>query len=74
MVEEGKFRQDLYYRLNVIKIEIPPLRKRKEDIELITINLLEKLEGKFYRKGIELSSEVKERLNAAYMARKHSRA
>lgn len=62
MVEEGKFRQDLYYRLNVIKIEIPPLRKRKEDIPLISMGLLKKIEGKFYRKGIELSSVVKKRL------------
>ncbi|MFF2446951.1 sigma-54 interaction domain-containing protein [Neobacillus sp. NPDC058068] len=62
MVEEGKFRQDLYYRLNVIKIEIPPLRKRIEDIPLISLSLLKKLEGKFYRKGIELSSEVIKRL------------
>lgn len=62
MVEEGKFRQDLYYRLNVIKIEIPPLRERKGDIELISIKLLEKLEKKFHRKGIVLSSEVIDRL------------
>lgn len=62
LVEEGKFRQDLYYRLNVIKIEIPPLRERKEDIPLISQSLLKKLERKFYRKGIELSAEVKERL------------
>jgi transcriptional regulator with PAS, ATPase and Fis domain len=63
MVEEGDFRQDLYYRLNVIKIEIPPLRDRKGDIELISLNLLEKIERKFYRKGIKLSAEVVERLN-----------
>ncbi|WML57912.1 sigma 54-interacting transcriptional regulator [Neobacillus sp. PS2-9] len=62
LVEEGKFRQDLYYRLNVIKIEIPPLRKRKEDIPQISISLLKKLERRFYRKGIELSAGVKERL------------
>lgn len=62
LVEEGKFRQDLYYRLYVIKIEIPPLRKRREDIPHISSNLLKKLEKKFYRKGIELSPEVKERL------------
>ncbi|WP_419954483.1 sigma-54 interaction domain-containing protein [Neobacillus niacini] len=63
MVEEGTFRQDLYYRLNVIKIEIPPLRERYGDIELIANNLLEKLERKFYRKGIKLSAEVVERFN-----------
>ncbi|MEH7275313.1 sigma-54 interaction domain-containing protein [Neobacillus vireti] len=63
MVEEGTFRQDLYYRLNVIKIDIPPLRNRDGDVELIAINLLEKLGRKFYRKGIKLSPEVVERLN-----------
>ena len=62
MVEEGNFRQDLYYRLNVIKIQIPPLRKRKEDIPLISVSLLKKLEKRFYRKGIELSNEVQVRL------------
>lgn len=34
-VAEKKFREDLYYRLNVIKVELPPLRKRKEDIEIL---------------------------------------
>lgn len=62
MVEEGTFRQDLYYRLNVIKIEIPPLRKRKVDIPIISMSLLRKLEKKFFRNGIELSAEVTERL------------
>ena len=42
-IEEGKFREDLYYRLNVIPIEIPPLRDRVEDIELLAENLLKKL-------------------------------
>lgn len=58
MVDDGEFRQDLYYRLNVIKIEIPPLRKRKEDIESISMNLLQKLEGKFHRKKLKISLDV----------------
>jgi len=39
-VEEGRFRQDLYYRLNVLRIHIPPLRERGKDLELITIYLI----------------------------------
>jgi PAS domain S-box-containing protein len=62
MVQEGKFRQDLYYRLNVIKIEIPPLRERKEDIGILGRHLLKKLGRKFLRKDITLSTEVIERL------------
>lgn len=42
LVDEGKFREDLYYRLNVIPIEIPPLRDRGEDILLITHELIKK--------------------------------
>ncbi|WP_291300300.1 sigma-54-dependent Fis family transcriptional regulator [Desulfosporosinus sp. BICA1-9] len=39
-IDEGRFRQDLFYRLNVFSIHIPPLREREEDIELLTMYLI----------------------------------
>lgn len=43
MVQDGAFRQDLYYRLNVIEVQVPPLRQRREDIAAIAHALLEKI-------------------------------
>lgn len=49
LVKEGKFRHDLYYRINVVKIDIPPLRQRKEDIPLLLEHFIykfNKMKGK----------------------------
>lgn len=47
LIKTGKFRQDLFYRLNVIPIKIPPLRERKEDIRLLCIRFLEEFNIKY---------------------------
>lgn len=44
MVEEGKFRSDLYYRLNILRIHMPTLAERKEDIPLLADKLLQKMQ------------------------------
>ncbi len=46
LVREGVFRQDLYYRLNVARIQIPPLRERKEDIPLLVDHFIEKFRAR----------------------------
>lgn len=49
MVEEGTFRKDLYYRLNVIPLTIPPLRERKDDIFVLTLAFLKRFCQKYHR-------------------------
>src|SRR5699024_9050173 len=60
LVDEGTFRLDLFYRLNVIPIELPALRERGEDIFLCVNHIIEKLCKKINKKEIKLSKEAQE--------------
>ncbi len=57
-VKEGRFREDLFYRLNVIPIEIPPLRERVDDIPLLCGFFIEKYSKKFGRNPITVTGEA----------------
>jgi len=57
MVKAGTFRQDLYYRLNVVNIETPPLRLRKDDIEPLVSTFLKKYSAEYNKPGITISAE-----------------
>jgi len=56
-VHAGEFRKDLYYRLNVVEISIPPLRDRREDTDLITAHYFELFRRKFNKPDLELSAD-----------------
>jgi len=58
LVREGKFREDLFYRLNVITIDLPPLRKRKEEILLLTNFFLEKYAKENHQSARRLTPEA----------------
>jgi Nif-specific regulatory protein len=57
-VKTGRFRPDLYYRLNVVPIMIPPLRQRREDIIPLTEHFLEKYQSKMNKGHVDISSEA----------------
>ncbi|RXT02797.1 sigma-54 dependent transcriptional regulator [Ammoniphilus sp. CFH 90114] len=62
MVQQGTFRQDLYFRLNVIPIELPPLRERQEDIDLLITFFIKKYCSKMNRPLKSLSGQAKDML------------
>ena len=58
MVKDGLFRRDLYYRLNVFPVSMPPLRERQGDIPLLVENFLEKYGHKIGKRGLRVAPEA----------------
>jgi len=63
-VEQGNFREDLYYRLNVVNINLPPLRERREDIPVLVAHFMQKLSGESDKAAKKFAPEALEYLTA----------
>ncbi len=64
MVERGEFREDLYHRLNVFEINLPPLRERGTDIRALADSILNKMAQRTHRRQMQFSAEACHRLEA----------
>jgi len=64
LVKEGRFREDLLYRINTIHIEIPPLRERIQDMEVLASHFLHKYRRKYSRDGLTFTKGVLRKLKA----------
>ncbi len=65
-IEKGKFREDLYYRLNTVPIVVPPLRERKQDIHLLFRKFAADFSAKYRMPGIKLDAEAEQLLTNYY--------
>lgn len=61
-IEEGRFREDLYYRLNVLELKLPPLRDRGEDIDLLAKHFLNIYRAKQDNPGLKFSAQTRQML------------
>lgn len=62
LMRRGKFRSDLFYRLNVVDLHTPPLRERREDIDYLTDYLLEKITDRLHIPLVAISNEARQLL------------
>ena len=69
LTEDGRFREDLFYRLHVIALELPPLRDRKDDIPLLTRHFLQKYGDENRKPGLELTPSALDLLTEYRLAR-----
>ena len=64
MISRGEFREDLFYRLNVLPIELPPLRERREDLPRLAVHFLERYAKRLGRPVLEISKRAMQMLQA----------
>lgn len=62
LVSEGRFREDLFYRLNVVRLQVPPLRERREEIPLLAQHYIDRWSRESHKTGIRLAEETMEYL------------